>query len=59
MVPGMADEQTEPGEVTSRFQAFADGVDPEPSRALPMAMIAITAAVVVVAIVLIAVLLNG
>jgi hypothetical protein len=38
MVPRMADEQ-EPGEVTDRFRAFAETVDPEPSKALPVGLI--------------------
>jgi hypothetical protein len=59
MVPGMADEQIEPGEVTSRFQAFAEGSDPAPSKALPLALLAVIAAVFVVAVVVVVVLLNG
>ncbi len=48
MVPGMADEHVEPGELTSRFQAFANTVDPAPSKAFPVGLIAAVAAVVVV-----------
>lgn len=47
IVPGMADEHNEPGEVTDRFRAFAETVDPEPSKALPVGLIAAAAAVVV------------
>jgi hypothetical protein len=58
MVPGMADEQTEPGELTERFRAFAETVDPGPSKALPTSMIiagaAIMAALIAVVWVLVA-----
>ena len=40
MVRGMSDEQSEPGELTERFQAFAQSTDPAPSRGLPIALIA-------------------
>ena len=58
MVPRMADEQTEPGELTERFRAFSETVDPVPSKALPTSMIiagaAIMAALIVVVWVLVA-----
>jgi hypothetical protein len=45
----MSDEQTETGDLTERFRAFAQEVDPQPSRTLPMAMvIGIAAAVLIV-----------
>jgi hypothetical protein len=47
MVPGMADEQREPGELTSRFQAFANTVDPEPGKAAPIGMIALAAVLII------------
>jgi hypothetical protein len=50
MVPGMTDEQVEPGELTDRFRAFSETVDPAPSRALPVALIAAAAVAVVVLI---------
>jgi hypothetical protein len=50
MVPGMADEQGEPGELTSRFQAFANTVDPQPSKAFPAGMVAAIAVLVVVVV---------
>ena len=50
MVPGMADEQREPGELTDRFRAFAETVDPQPSRALPVGML-VAGAIVVVALI--------
>jgi hypothetical protein len=53
----MSEPQEIQGEETARFQAFAQTVDPAPSRTLPVALIAIGAAVVVVLVVaLIAVL---
>ena len=53
MVPGMADEHAptesaEPGELTNRFRAFAETTDPEPSKALPVGLIAAGAVVLVV-----------
>jgi hypothetical protein len=59
MVPGMADEQAEPGEVTERFRAFAETVDPEPSKALPAGLIAIAGAFVLVLIVVVWVLFTS
>lgn len=35
----MADEQIEQGELTERFRAFSESVDPEPSRVMPVALI--------------------
>lgn len=46
----MAEEQIEQGELTERFRAFSEGVDPEPSRALPLALL-VGGAVVVVALI--------
>jgi hypothetical protein len=37
----MTDEQVESGELTERFRAFSQSVDPEPSKAFPMALIAV------------------
>jgi hypothetical protein len=48
----MADEQAatgaEPGELTERFRAFAETVDPAPSKSMPLGLIAAAAVVVVV-----------
>lgn len=52
----MSDQQNEPGELTDRFQAFAQSADPDPSRALPYALIAVGAALLVVLIATIVVL---
>jgi hypothetical protein len=52
----MTDQQKEPGELTGRFQAFAQSADPTPSRALPLALVAVGAALLVVLIATIAVL---
>jgi hypothetical protein len=38
----MTDEQqAETGELTERFRAFSQTVDPEPSRAFPLALVAL------------------
>lgn len=50
IVRPMADNQVEPGELTERFRAFAETVDPAPSRTLPVALM-VTGAVVVLALV--------
>jgi hypothetical protein len=50
MVRGMADERAEPGELTERFRAFAESVDPKPSKILPAGLIA-GAVVLVVALI--------
>jgi hypothetical protein len=55
----MADEQAEPGELTDRFRAFAETVDPEPSRAFPAGLIATAAVFVVAVIVVVWVLLTN
>ena len=44
----MAEEQAEPGELTDRFRAFAETVDPPASRTMPVGVIAAGVAVVVV-----------
>jgi len=44
------DEQAEPGELTERFRAFSETVDPSPSKALPFALIGAGALAVVVLI---------
>jgi hypothetical protein len=59
MVPGMADEQAEPGELTERFRAFAETVDPQPSKALPMGLIAAVAVFVVLLIAVVWVLVAN
>lgn len=56
MVAPMSDQQQEPGEVTDRFRAFAQSDDPQPSKALPFALIAVGAALLVVLITTIIVL---
>jgi hypothetical protein len=58
MVRGMADEQAEPGELTDRFRAFAEAVDPKPSKALPVGLLAAVAVFVVVVAVVIWVLVT-
>jgi hypothetical protein len=55
----MADEQAETGELTQRFRAFAEEVDPKPSRALPVGLIAAAGAVLMVLIVVVWVLLAS
>jgi hypothetical protein len=47
----MSDEQTETGDLTERFRAFAQEVDPQPSRTLPVAMVigVVAAALIVLA----------
>jgi hypothetical protein len=59
MVRGMADEQAEAGEVTDRFRAFAETVDPKPSKALAAGLIAAAAVFVVVLIVVVWILLTN
>jgi hypothetical protein len=59
MVPGMADEQAEPGELTERFRAFAESVDPKPSRALPAGLITALAVFIVALIVVVWVLVAN
>ena len=49
----MTDEQVESGELTERFRAFSQSVDPEPSRALPFVLIGTTAVVLVALVVVI------
>lgn len=55
----MADDQTEHGELTERFRAFADSVDPAPSRALPVALIVGAAVLLVALVAAIVLLLTG
>ena len=59
MVRGMADEQAEPGEVTERFRAFAETVDPEPNKALRAGLIAMAGALVLVLIVVVWILFTS
>ena len=59
MVPGMSDPQKEPGDLTDRFQAFAKSADSATSRALPLALIAVGAVLLVVLIATIVVLSNA
>jgi hypothetical protein len=47
----MADDQSETGEITERFRAFAEQSDPPPSKRLPIAL----AGVAIVLVVLLAV----
>ena len=56
MVRPMAEEQIEQGELTERFRAFAEKVDPAPSRSLPLALI-VGGAILVLALVAALVLL--
>jgi hypothetical protein len=47
----MPEEQIEPpGELTERFRAFSESVDPEPSRAWPAALLVAGGVVLVVLI---------
>jgi hypothetical protein len=55
----MSDEQAQPGELTERFVAFSQSVDPAPSKALPYALIAIGAAVLVAVVVMLIVVFGG
>jgi hypothetical protein len=57
IVRGMADDQSEPGEITERFRAFAETTDPAPSKGLPIALIA--GAVVIVVLLIIAIFALG
>ena len=59
MVRGMADDQIEPGDITDRFRAFAEKVDPQPSKALPVGFIAAAGAVLVVLVVVVWLLLAN
>jgi len=52
----MTDEQVESGELTERFRAFQQTVDPEPSKALPMTLIALAVVGVAVLVVTMAVI---
>lgn len=52
-VPRMSEEQIEQGELTERFRAFSQSTDPEPSKALPVALLVGGAVVVVVLIVVV------
>jgi hypothetical protein len=54
----MSDEQTETGDLTERFRAFAQEVDPQPSRTLPVAMMIGVAAVVVIIVATVIALLT-
>jgi hypothetical protein len=56
----MADEHAEPtGELTERFRAFAETTDPEPSRALPLGLIAAGAVVLLLVVVVVWILLAA
>ena len=59
MVRPMADDQIEQGELTERFRAFAETVDPGPSRSLPVALIVVGAVVVLALVVAGAILLTA
>lgn len=52
------DEQVEPGEMTERFRAFSETVDPAPSKALPVALIAAGALAIVVLIAIVVVIFK-
>jgi hypothetical protein len=58
-VPGMSEDQQEPGELTERFRAFSQSVDPAPSKALPVALIATIGAVALLLIVVVWILLAS
>jgi hypothetical protein len=59
MVPGMSEEQTEHGELTERFRAFAQSADPEPNRTARNALLAGAAIVILLALVALVVVLAG
>ncbi len=50
----MADEQSEKGEITERFRAFAETSDPAPSKGLPIALI--VGGILLVALLLVAII---
>ena len=52
----MTDEQS--GELTERFRAFSETVDPAPSKAFPIALIALAVLGVVVLVVMTVVVLS-
>jgi len=54
----MAEDQIEQGELTERFRAFAETVDPAPSRSLPLTLI-VGGVVLVLAVVAAVVFLLG
>ena len=58
-VPGMPEDQIEPGELTERFRAFSESVDPEPSRALPVALLVAGGVTLVAVVVLLWLLLAS
>jgi hypothetical protein len=57
MVRGMADDQSEPGEITDRFRAFVEQADPAPGRGLPIALAAV--AIVIVVLLAVAIIALG
>jgi hypothetical protein len=58
MVRPMAEDHIEQGELTERFRAFAETVDPAPSRSLPLTLI-VGGVVLVLALVAAVVFLLG
>ena len=54
----MTDEQVESGELTERFRAFSQSVDPEPSKALPMTLVALAVLGVAVLVVMLVVVFG-
>jgi hypothetical protein len=55
----MSEEHVEHGELTERFRAFAQSVDPEPNRTARTALLAGGAIVVLLALITIVVLIAG
>jgi hypothetical protein len=54
----MSDEQIEPGELTERFRAFSEQVDPQPSKAMPVTLMVAGVVVVVAFVALVWLLLR-
>jgi hypothetical protein len=57
--PGMSEEQTEHGELTERFRAFAQSADPEPNRTARNALVVGAVIVVVLALSALMIMLFG
>lgn len=55
----MTEEHIEQGELTERFRAFAQSVDPAPNRTVRTALLAGGAIVVLLVLITIAILLIG
>jgi hypothetical protein len=58
-VAGMSDDQIEPGGITERFRAFAQGQDPPPDRNRRTMLLVAGAAVLVVALAVVWIAFGG